>query len=312
MTQDDSWRSRHGDTDQGNWEEGRVAPPHPPIAHHQLVGILDDLARRSGRGSGGQGANAVVTSVTSLLRQVQDEALRDMRADVETRQRLHAVLEVLIVTVEGLIDGVAPLVFQAARATPTTSADENRGVFSRVPSWNSIKPGKASGNHTTPSPATETSRMGPAASLRDAALRAARSGLERVEAAFSRSPEPPEPRVRPWHEDDALMTLVQDLVRTARQRTADPAWAALDERLRTSLGAQGIQVVSYDPRLDVEEEGRLFRFHGTGNGPSAFEELCPAIQVVRDGVSRVVRRGDVRRLPSAASPSDGARGEREG
>jgi hypothetical protein len=289
-----------------------VALPPPPITHHQLVGIFDDMARRSGRGFGGHGTNAVVTSVTSLLRHFQDEALRDVRADVETRQQLNDVLEVLIVTVERLIDGVAPLVFQAAKATPTTPADENKGMWSRVSARSLIKPGKTSGDHAPPSPAAETSRNGPAASLRDAALRAARSGLERVEAAFSRSPKPPEPRVRPWHEDDALMTLIHDLIRTARQRGADPAWAALDERLRASLGAQGIQVVSYDPRLDVEEEGRLFRVHGAGDGPSEFEELCPAIQVVRNGVSRVVRRGDVRRLPSAASANDGTRGEREG
>jgi hypothetical protein len=298
-------------TDRG---EPRVAPLPPPIGKGQLVRLLDDF-EPSGRDLQGLGPNEVATAVDSVLRALRTQAVQEMRADRQAREQLRDVLDVLSVAISKMLEGVSPSVFRQAvtHATGQQPADR-RGRHSdlmskagRAVEW--LRPG---GSHAAadsePLPVKDTR----AAQLHEAALMAARAALGRVEDAFSRSPQPPEVRDRPWHEDNSLMRLVQDLVGAARRHNEASAGDTID-RLCSELERRGIRIVHYDPEL--EQHTHFFTFHGTGDDPSPqlLEELTPAITVqVPNGAQRLVLAGEVHCSASADAHGDEASDEGKG
>ncbi|MBZ9639526.1 hypothetical protein [Streptomyces sp. PSKA30] len=312
MTEHDTGPDSHVGSHPVDRGERRVASLPPVIATGALVERFNRLCTRSGGPFPGRGPNEVVTAVVRVLRELQTQ-VGEIPADERTRHQLGDVLGVLIVAIEKLLDEVASTVF---RETPTQTAGKPqpdrlgrlRPAIDRVSRSKNSKSNSAAGHQDLPA---EDRR---AEELHDGALAAARTALESLEKAFSRAPQPPEVRIRPWHEDTSLMTLAQDLVAAAQRHSADLAWAAIGQ-LRTALRRQGIQIVRYDTELAPEEQARLFTFHGPGDGPSPqFEELTPAFTVqAENGAPHLVVRGEVRcsSLPAGAQ-EDEPRGEGTG
>ncbi|MFF9804956.1 hypothetical protein ACF1G5_07465 [Streptomyces coeruleorubidus] len=284
----------------------------------QLVRLLDDC-EPSGRDLRGCGPNEVATAVGSVLWALRTQAVQELRADRQAREQLRDVLDVLIVAVEKMLEGVSPSVFQQ----PVTHAagEQQDDRRSRHSGWGQIKKGVGDAKerlrphgsrpaaHSEPTPVKDTR----AAQLYEAAMLAARAALGPVEDACRRSPQPPEAPVRPLQEDTSLMRLAQDLARAARQRDEALAWEAID-RLCSELETRGIRVVHYDPDLEPERQTHLFKFHGARNDPSPqLEELRPAIAVeVTNGAHRSVLAGEVRCFSSADAQGDEAGEEEEG
>ncbi|MFD9284819.1 hypothetical protein ACFWD7_47685 [Streptomyces mirabilis] len=282
----------------------------------QLVRLLDDC-EPTGRDLRGCGPNEVATAVDSVLRALRTQAVQELRADRQAREQLRDVLDVLIVAVEQMLEGVSPSVFQE----PVTHAagkqlDDRRSQHPRIitklrgeaKDW--LRPhGSHPAAESEPPPVKDTR----AAQLYEAAMMAARAALGPVEDAFSRSPQPPEAPVRPLHKDTSLMRLAQDLARAARQRDEALAWEAID-RLSSELETRGIRIVHYDPELEPERQTHLFKFHGARDDPSPqLEELRPAIAVeVTNGAHRNVLYGEVRCFSSAGAQGDEAGEEEEG
>ncbi|MFI5687429.1 hypothetical protein [Streptomyces sp. NPDC051636] len=301
MTEHDTGRDSRAGSRPVDGAERRVAPLPPVIGKGELVERFDDLCTRSGRPFAGRGPNEVVTAVVRALRELQAQAMGEIQADERTRHQLGDVLGVLIVAIEKLLDEVSSTVFREA---PTRSAgkpppDRGRSLVDKMGLPKLSKSSSAAGHRDL---SAEDRR---AEQLHAGALAAARTALESVEKAFSRAPQPPEVRFRPWHEDTSLMTLAQSLVAAAERHNVDLTWAAIDQ-LRTALGRQRIRIVRYDAGLASEEQARLFTFHGPGDGPSLqFEELTPAFTVdTENGAQRLVVRGEVRCFPAGAQENE--------
>ncbi|QEV16567.1 hypothetical protein [Streptomyces alboniger] len=299
-------------TDRG---EPRVAPLPPLIGKGQLVRILDDF-EPSGGDLQGCGPNEVATAVDSVLRALRTQAVQEMRADRQAREQLRDVLDVLIVAIQKMLEEVSPSVFQqavthAAGKQLDDRRSQHRGPLSKVQAkMNQLR---SHGSHpaadSEPPPVKDTR----AAQLHEAALMAARAALGRVEDAFSRSPQPPEVRDRPWDADNSLMRLVQDLVGAARRRNEALAGDAID-RMCSELERRRIRIVHYDPELEPEQQTHLFTFHGAGDAPSPqLEELTPAITVeAPNGAQRLVLAGEVHCSASVDAQGDGAGDRGEG
>ncbi|MEU1028274.1 hypothetical protein ABZ402_05870 [Streptomyces mirabilis] len=315
MTEHDSGRSGRTGPPRDR-AEPRVAPQPPMIGKGQLVRLLDDC-EPAGRDLRGCGPNEVATAVDSVLWALRTKAVQEMPAGRQAREQLLDVLDVLIVAVKKMLEGVSPSVFpQAVTHAPGKQLDDRRsqqpGLIGKALGdvRDRLRPhGSHPAADSEPPPVKDTR----AAQLYEAAMMAARAALGPVEDAFSRSPQPPEARVRPLHEDTSLMRLAQDLAGAARQRDEALAWEAID-RLCSELETRGIRVIHFDPELEPERQTHLFKFHGAGDDPSPqLEELRPAIAVeVTTGAHRSVLAGEVRCFSSAGAQGDEAGEEEEG
>ncbi|MGW6739928.1 hypothetical protein ACWGDX_04130 [Streptomyces sp. NPDC055025] len=226
-----------------------------------------------------------------------------------------AVQSAVCLALYAVLDPVPAPVYGPA-GTPTRGdapAESGGGVAERLQGFRTrAKQLNPLAAHTSPEEAAPPPPPSPAQVSVAKVLDGVRGALEAADQVIvAMTPQPPEPEILPWTEDDELIDMLHDVLAAGSRGREGFALARIAD-LEETLHSRGIQAVRYDPAgAGAEGDPGLFDFvEGARPGVPGMTLVPALVDLTADG--RTLRRGRVRPPVVPRPARDGAPGAETG